>query len=102
MRGAIPIRCLQGISNLPLIRQLQQRIDSAGSSLSNAQVSTLRERLLKLAVWVKRSTRHRIKSTRFSSMASGVGSKSTSIGCASFLNSLAVTEIQVCLPLCVW
>jgi len=33
------------------------RIKAASTSLAHAQVSTLRERLLKLAVWVERSTR---------------------------------------------
>ena len=33
------------------------RIKAACTSLAHAQVSTLRERLLKLAVWVERSTR---------------------------------------------
>jgi hypothetical protein len=33
------------------------RVRAAGTELAAAQVSTLRERLLKLAVWVERSVR---------------------------------------------
>lgn len=48
------LRGLLTLSAYVLFQEL--RLNSAQTSLANTQVSTLRERLLKLAVWVKRST----------------------------------------------
>lgn len=49
------LRGLLTLSAYVLFQEL--RLQAARTGLANAQVSTLRERLLKLAVWVKRSTR---------------------------------------------
>lgn len=48
-------RCLLGAAAYVLLQEL--RLKARHTSLANAQVNTLRERLLKLAVWVARSTR---------------------------------------------
>ena len=49
---------LRGLLTLTAYVFFQElRLMARGTGLANAQVSTLRERLLKLAVWVKRSTR---------------------------------------------
>ena len=49
---------LRGLLTLSAYVLFQEiRLHAARTGLANAQVSTLRERLLKLAVWVKRSTR---------------------------------------------
>lgn len=48
-------RCLLGAAAYVLLQEL--RLKAKRTGLANAQVSTLRERLLKLAVWVERSTR---------------------------------------------
>lgn len=49
------LRGLLTLSAYVLFQEL--RLKAKGTSLANAQVSTLRERLLKLAVWIQRSTR---------------------------------------------
>lgn len=49
------LRGLLTLSAYVLFQEL--RLKAKRTGLANAQVSTLRERLLKLAVWVKRSTR---------------------------------------------
>ncbi|HEX7324456.1 MAG TPA: IS1380 family transposase [Rhodanobacteraceae bacterium] len=49
------LRCLLGAAAYMLLQEL--RLKAERTSLANAQVTTLRERLLKLAVWVARSTR---------------------------------------------
>lgn len=49
------LRGLLTLSAYILFQEL--RLNARRTELANAQVSTLRERLLKLAVWVKRSTR---------------------------------------------
>lgn len=49
------LRGLLTLSAYVLFQEL--RLKATGTQLANAQVSTLRERLLKLAVWVKLSTR---------------------------------------------
>ncbi len=49
------LRGLLTLSAYVLFQEL--RLKAAGTCLANAQVSTLRERLLKMAVWLKRSTR---------------------------------------------
>ena len=49
------LRGLLTLSAYVLFQEL--RLRAAGTCLANAQVTTLRERLLKLAVWLKRSTR---------------------------------------------
>jgi hypothetical protein len=49
---------LRGLLTLAAYVLFQElRLSAASTSLASAQVSTLRERLLKLAVWIKRSTR---------------------------------------------
>lgn len=48
-------RCLLGAAAYVLLQEL--RLQAKRTSLAWAQVTTLRERLLKLAVWVERSTR---------------------------------------------
>ena len=49
---------LRGLLTLAAYVLFQElRLKARGTDLANAQVSTLRERLLKLAVWIKRSTR---------------------------------------------
>ena len=49
------LRGLLTLSAYVLFQEL--RLKAKGTNLANAQVSTLRERLLKLAVWIQRSTR---------------------------------------------
>lgn len=48
-------RCLLGAAAYMLLQEL--RLKAKRTSLAHAQVTTLRQRLLKLAVWVARSTR---------------------------------------------
>lgn len=48
-------RVLMTAAAYVLLQEL--RINAAGTSLANAQVTTLREKLLKQAVWLKKSTR---------------------------------------------
>ena len=49
------LRCLLSATAYVLFQEL--RLAAAKTPLASAQVSTLRERLLKMAVWLKRSTR---------------------------------------------
>lgn len=52
------LRALLTLAAYVLFQEL--RLQACNTGLANAQVSTLRERLLKLAVWVKRSTRRMV------------------------------------------
>ena len=48
-------RVLMTAAAYVLMQEIRRR--AAGTELASAQVTTLRERLMKLAVWVQRSTR---------------------------------------------
>lgn len=59
--GPVPGTCrhAEGMANVFNKKKVQElRSTARKTSLANAQVSSLRERLLKVAVWVQRSTRH--------------------------------------------